>query len=359
MSLGNLKDVDVTSPGQALASAIEALVADRQQSATNTRNSSFAGAGQKLLEPHGIDASSDKFRFLMTRFRGDGDEDLPNNTDILLSEYPELESLEGIEGLTLALSKAARPANRAVLMERVQSSMVRSVIRPLFFEYPLERLARETGFLTNFDKDNTQKKTNELRDRQVSRANFEAWTRDVYELFQETSVLQQDSTRSLPGIRMPGIINSQNIRRYTNVWFDFTANFLEQILERAKNVKPGSQSIPPVRPSSRARLGPRYSSVGSLFNYNSTKTPAAKISVALSAQDDSYTLTKDWDSKESFDIEIQKWILDVIETMSLPSNKVCLLITVRARSTQTSLEIKNRDVLTAIAAAKKFLGLSL
>jgi hypothetical protein len=118
----------MSSPGHALASAIELLVSDRQQSATNTRNSSFVGAGQKLLDTYGIDASSDKFRFLMTRFRGDGDEDLLHNTDILLSEYPELGSLEGVEGLTLALSKAARPANRAVSMERVRSSIVRSVV---------------------------------------------------------------------------------------------------------------------------------------------------------------------------------------------------------------------------------------
>lgn len=351
--------MDMSTPGHALASAIELLVSDRQQSATNTRNSSFVSAGQKLLEPYGIDASSDKFRFLMTRFRGDGDEDLLHNTDILLSEYPELEGLEGIEGLTLALSKAARPANRAVSMERVRSSIVRSVIRPLSYDYPLERLARETGLVTNFDQDNAQKKTKELRERQVSRENYEAWTRDAYELFQETSVLQQASTRNSPGTRMPGIINSHNIRRYTNVWFDFTGEFLEQILDRAKKVKPESQSISPLRPPSRARLGPRYSSVGSMFNYNSLNTPAARISVVLSAQEDSVTLTKDWDSKESFDIEIQKWILDVIETMSLPSNKLSLLVTVRAKSTQTSLEIKNREVLTAITEAKKFLSLSL
>jgi hypothetical protein len=347
-------------PGHALANAIDDLLSDRRLIATNTRNGIFVGAGQEFLEPHGVDASSDKFRFLMTRFRGDGDEDLLHNTDILLAEYPELENLAGIEALTLALSKAARPANRALSLERVRSSIVRSVVRPLFFEFPLARLARETGFLNSFNEESAQRKTQELRDRQVSLENYDAWTREVYELFQETSVIQQASTRSLLGSRMPGIVNSHNLRRYTNVWFDFTAEFAEQILERAKSVKPEDRTTSPVRLSSRASLGPRYSSVGSPFNYNSLRTPEARISVVLSALDDSSTrATKDWGSKESFESEIQKWILGVLEILSLPSNKFCLQVTVRAGSNQTSLEIKNRDAHTASTDAMKFLSLSL
>lgn len=344
--------------GLGVAEAINDLTSSFQLTATAARNEAFSVAGKGFLESHVLDSSPAKVRNLMTRFRGDSKEDLAKNRDTLLAEYPELASFSGLESLTMELSKVARPVNRAVSIERVRSSIVRSVIRPLFFEYPLEKLARETGMLTNFDQGRERIKSQELRDEEISLKNYQSWTRAVFELFQETSVMRKDSTGQVEVSRMPGIVNDLNIRRYTNVWFDFTGTFCEQIIQHASGEKLDNQSrvLDPL--SSRPRLGPRYSSVGSSFNYGTLGTPALRISVLLSRLgDSSLKISKDWGSKESFDKEIQNWVLGVLDKFAISENKFSLEVRLHSGSTQTALEINNRDALTACAEAKKFLSL--
>jgi hypothetical protein len=345
--------------GQVVAEAIDNLTSSFQLSATTARNEAFLVAGKEFLESHVLDSNPSKVRNLMTRFRGDSKDDLARNRDTLLAEYPELASFSGLENLTMQLSKVARPVNRAVSIERVRSSIVRSVIRPLFFEYPLEKLARETGKLTGFNQQRARIKSQELIDEEISLNSFQSWTRAVFELFQETSVMRKEATSQVSGFRMPGIVNELNIRRYTNVWFDFTGTFCEQIIQLAKGKEHEEQSkvLDPL--SSRPRLGPRYSSVGSSFNYSTLGTPELRISVLLSRLGDpSIKATKDWDSKESFDKEIQSWVLGVLEMMSISDDRFSLEVRLKFGSNQTGLEITEHDALTACAKAKKFLSLS-
>lgn len=345
--------------GLAVAEAIDKLTTSFQLTATATRNEAFSVAGKQFLESHVPDSNPAKVRNLMTRFRGDSKEDLGKNRDTLLAEYPELATFSGLESLTMELSKVARPVNRAVSIERVRSSIVRSVIRPLFFEYPLEKLARETGMLTNFDPERERIKTQELIDEEISLDNYQSWTRAVFELFQETSVMRKESTMQIAASRMPGIVNDLNIRRYTNVWFDFTGTFFEQIIQLANGKKLDNHSKDIDSLPSRPRLGPRYSSIGSSFNYGTLGTPALRISVLLSRLgDSSIRATKDWGSKESFDNEIQSWVLGVLEILSISDDKFSLEVRLNSDSTQTGLEINQRDALTACADAKKFLSLS-
>ncbi len=348
--------------GSNLILAVENLVVDLQNAATEKRNVSFAGAAQSFLEPHGIDPLERKLRLLMTRIRGDSDEDLANNKDILLATYPDLQRIgqPGLEDLTKALSKEARSANRLASIERVNLSIVKSVIRPMFFAYPLEKLARETGFVILFDQQSARKKSEELRARKISLEGFEDWTRDVFELFQESSVMPQTSSRNLTGTKMPGVVNSLNLRRYTNVWFDFTAKHQAQILADAQNPEliNNSEDFALDRSVSQAR--PKYSSAGSSFAYKTLTTPTTKISILISGlADSSVRATKDWVSKESFETEILAWTLGVLEILGLSNNEFCLEVKVRTGSTQTGIEVKNRDAATACKDALRFLSMSL
>jgi hypothetical protein len=298
----------------------------------------------------------------MTRLRGDGDEDLPNNRDILLATYPDLERIghPALEDLTKALSTEARSANRISSIERVNLSIVKSVIRPMFFAYPLEKLARETGFVIIFDEQSARKKSEKLRALEINLEGFQDWTRNVFELFQESSVMPQTSSRNLTGTKMPGVVNSLNLRRYTNVWFDFMAKHQAKIFADAQNPEllDSSEDSALVRTVSQAR--PKYSSAGSSFTYKTLTTPTIKISILISGLADSTVrANKDWVSKESFETEVLDWTSGVLEILGLSDNEFCLEVKVRTGSTQTGIEVKNRDTTTACKDALRFLSLSL
>jgi hypothetical protein len=350
-------------PGLAVAESIDALSSDIQTAETQTRNRSFAIAGQEFSQSHKLlnfDPNSEKLRNLMTRLRGDGETDLPRNMTMLLAEYPELDRVnkEELRGLTRSLSKSARSANGLLSMTRVKLSIVRAVIRPLFFEYPLGKFARETGQESVFDEGAARKKSDKLRALEIGSEDFIAWTRTVFELFQDTSVLHESSSREFTGTRMPGVVNSLNIRRYTNVWFNFTAKFQDQILESAQGVQSGERAIAEEAPVSQVR--PRYSSFGSPFTYKTLTTPPTTISILIfGVADSSVRATKDWVSKDSFEREVLGWTFGVLEILALSTNEFCLQVNVSTGSTKTGIEIKNRDAETACKDAVKFLNMSL
>lgn len=347
--------------GFALARAIDRLTGSLQISATEVRNKAFAEAGQEFLESYDVDPSPKKLRLLMTRFRGDGDEELHNNLDILLADYPELDNVDQkkLESLTLKLSKAARLANRLLSMERVRFSIIRSVIRPIFLDFPLERFQREKGLLLSFfNQENALDKSKELGGSEISIEGFPEWTRSVYDLFLDTSVMPQSSSRNVTGTRMPGVVNSLNIRRYTNVWFAFTAEYQEQIFQVSESLNPeqGYETLG----RSPSQLRPRYSSANSDFTYTTLSKPTARISISLSGiADSSVRATKDWLSKESFEKEFVAWVSGVLEILALSDNEFCIEVKVKTGSTQTAIEIKDRDATTACKDALRFLDISL
>jgi hypothetical protein len=344
-----------------LARAIDDLTGGLQISATEVRNKAFAEAGQEFLESYDVDPSPKKLRLLMTRFRGDGDEELNNNIDVLLADYPELANVDQkkLESLTLQLSKAARLANRLLSIERVKFSIVRSVIRPVFQDFPLERLQREKGFpLSFFNQEDALDKAKTLGSLEVSIEGFPEWTRSVYDLFLETSVMPQSSSRNMAGTRMPGVVNSLNIRRYTNVWFAFTAEFQEQIFQQTQNLKLDHSSKTLGR--STSLVWPRYSSVNSDFTYTNLSKPITRISIALRGiTDSSPKSTRDWVSKESFEKEFPTWMSGVLDMLALAKNEFCIEVKIKAGSTQAAIEIKNRDAATACKDALRFLDISL
>lgn len=349
--------------GMALAQSIDKLSAEIQAGATQTRNESFAIAGEEVFlvhKPTDFDSNSQKLRNLMTRLRSDSNEDLPKNLSLLLAEYPDLRQVdqEELKRLTKALSKAARSANGILSMVRVKMSIVRAVVRPLFFEYPLKKLARETGQQFVFDEEATRKKSDKLRAGEIGPEDFIEWTRTVFELFQDSSVLQKSSSREFTGTRMPGVVNSVNIRRYTNVWFNFTSQYQDQILDSAQGNQSGDSSIASDATNSQVR--PRYSSFGSPFSYNTLTRPSTKISILIyGLADPSRKLTRDWTSKDSFERELQTWTIRVLETFSLTAGDFCLEVKVKTDFTQTGIEIWGSDAETACKDAFRFLKFAL
>lgn len=351
--------------GAALADATEELAIALLKKATEVRNTAFVIAGQQFLESFNIDPHSENLRNVLTRIRGDGDEELPHNIDILLSGLPELEQIpvEELERLAGGLSKAARAANRVVSIQRVNTSIVRAVLRPLFYDYPLQRLGIETGSDSSFSIEISKQITAELEKQEVSSSDeFESWSRKVFDLFQQTSVIEQTGNRSLNGTRMPGVVSALNLRRYTNVWFDFIRNNRDQIFELAKQSPDGA------KPNNRLRtagMPPRsitrkFSSKGSGFTYTIPRITALKISLTMeSSSDSNIQASREWNSKEDFINQAPAWINGVNEIWNLVAAGFSLKVRITASSGEMSMSVKDKAVNEASEAVVRFVQLSI
>lgn len=351
--------------GSALADATEELSAALLKKATEVRNTAFVVAGQRFLEAFNIDPHSENLRNVMTRIRGDGDDDLPNNIDILLSGLPELGNVPigELERVASGLSKTARAANKLVSIQRVNTSIVRAVLRPLFYDYPLERLALETGAGSSFSIEKSKRATAALVETEVSTPEeFESWSRSAFELFQQTSVIEQMGNRSLTGTRMPGVVSALNLRRYTNVWFDFISSNRDQIFELAKVSPDGNKSHNRLRSAATTprRVAPRYSSVSNDFTYTLPRITALKISLTIASSTDKNLLaSRDWGSKDEFLHQAPGWINGVIEIWNLARSSHILELKITTASGDTSMTVKDRGAIEASEALTRFVQLSI
>jgi hypothetical protein len=355
----------MTLTGSALADATEELASALLKKATEVRNTAFVVAGQNFLEPFSIDPHSENLRNVLTRIRGDGDDDLPNNIDILLSGLPELANIPSgeLERVATGLAKTARAANKLVSIQRVNTSIVRAVLRPLFYDYPLERLAIETGSGNSFSIEESKQRTAALGEMEVSTPEeFESWSRSVFELFQSTSVIEQLGNRSLTGTRMPGVVSLMNLRRYTNVWFDFVSSNRDQIFELAKISPDGNKLQNRLRTTATTsrRIAPKYSSVSSDFTYTLPRLAALKISLTIaSSVDKNIFASREWNSKTEFLQQAPGWITGVIDIWNLDRSGFILDLKITTASGDTSMTLKDRGLMDASEALTRFVQLSI
>lgn len=323
---------------------------------------------QEFLGEFGIDPSSRRLaqglRSIRTMDREKASD--RDKAEAFAKSVPNLigQPVERIMTLIHLLENTVGRIDRELFSERTRLSTISTVTRPLSTKW-LERW--NTLDRPDFNYEVAAHRASEMLNREINdnRA-LQNWLAELYDMFAELVIYRGPTKGPQMGSfgRPAGMVGEGNERLYRRNWFSWIEEHTNDIMQKAIQLSSGDAQSAYSASYSAARQSyarPVMDSAPSRTSALSTqaKTEPVQIEVSLeSATAPDGVASRTWDSKQSFEAEVAKWVTMIAGLWGAAGEQVHISVNLVKPSGPSSIKIPGKSASAAAEAAKSFVELS-